>query len=125
MPHAALTLERDDREGVQIVRLCGPLDSMTYDQTKDYLEPIVGAPHARVVLDGEKLSYINSRGITLLARYQKMAAASLGFLGIAALNRRICKAIELLGMASLLRLYPTVDDAMKSAMALAPKPRAE
>ena len=122
MPNSILSLQKEERDGILLVRMEGPLDSITHDQLRDYLEPIMAIPNVRVVLDGGKLTYINSRGITLLARYQKMAASSLAYLGIAALNRRICKAIDLLGMTSMLRMYPSVDDAMKAAAALGPAP---
>ena len=36
-------------------------------------------------------------------------------MGIAALNKRITKTIELLGMSKLVKLYPSVADAMQAA----------
>ena len=59
-----------------------------------------------------------SRGLTLLARYQRLAAGTLSFFGIAALSERIMRAIELLGLAKLLTLYPTVDEAIKAASSM-------
>jgi len=119
MAISELSLEREDRDGVQIVHVRGPLDSLSHDQFKEYMDELAGQPHPNIVLDCEHLSYINSRGITLLARYQRALSSSLAFFGIAALNARLMKSIELLGMAKILRLYPTLDDAMKAATALA------
>ena len=118
MPPAKLSLHQEELDGVRLIRVEGPLDSMTYDQLKDYLDSIMSTPHVRVVLDCSKLSYVNSRGITLLARYQKMASFVLSFLGVAGLKPRIMRAIDLLGMTKLIHLYPTVDDAMRAAIAL-------
>jgi anti-sigma B factor antagonist len=118
MSPAVLTLEKEVRNGIHLIRMEGPLDSMTYDQFKDFLDTIAAQPHARIVLDCRNLSYVNSRGITLLAHFQRTLSSSLAFFGIAALNARILKAIELLGVGKLVRLYPTVEEAMAAAEVL-------
>lgn len=118
MANAVLTIKDEDRDGIRLIRMVGPLDSMTYDQFKDYLDPIAAQNHARIVLDCENLSYVNSRGITLLAHFQRTLSSNLAFFGIAALKPRILKAIELLGVSKLIRLYPTVEEALKAASVL-------
>jgi anti-sigma B factor antagonist len=118
MTGASLTTETEDRDGVKLIHLTGPLDSMTHDQFKALVDPLANQARVRVVLDCRNLSYVNSRGITLLARYQRGISANLGFFGIAGLNPRILKAIELLGMSKLVRLYPDVDTALQAAAAL-------
>lgn len=118
MKGAALETQVEDCEGVRVVHVAGPLDSMTHDQFRNLLDSLVNQPRVRVVLDCEKLTYVNSRGLTLLAHYQRMAAASLSFFGVAALNPRVAKAIELLGMGTLVRMYPAVADALRAAAAL-------
>ncbi|MDD2240223.1 MAG: STAS domain-containing protein [Kiritimatiellae bacterium] len=118
MTNALLTLEQEDQEGISLIRVVGPLDSVTHDQFRDYLDPLVNKPHARIVLDCTGLQYVNSRGLTLLARYQRTLSSSLAFLGIAGLNPRILKAIELLGMTKLVRLYPSVEEACSAAVKL-------
>jgi anti-sigma B factor antagonist len=118
MTNALLTLEQEEREGVCLIRVVGPLDSVTHDQFRDYLDPLVNEPHARIVLDCTGLKYVNSRGLTLLARYQRMLSASLAFFGVAGLNPRILKAIDLLGMGKLVRLYPSVEEACDAAAKL-------
>ena len=118
MAEANLKLETEERNGVRIIHVSGPLDSMTHDGFKDLLDPLVSQPRIRIVLDCERLSYVNSKGLALLGRYQRIALQNLSFLGIAALNRRITKTIELLGMSKLVKLYPTVEEAMKAAAVL-------
>ena len=115
MSDAVLTTQIESREGVQVIHISGPLDSMTHDRFKDLLDPMVSQPRVRIVLDCENLSYVNSKGLALLGRYQRIALQNLSFLGIAALNRRITKTIELLGMSKLVKLYPTLAEAMAAA----------
>jgi len=118
MASAGLTTEAEDREGVRLIHLSGPLDSVTHDSFKEFLDPMLSQSHVRIVLDCEKLTYMNSRGIALLLRYHRAAERDLSFFGIAALKPRISKAIDLLGMSHLMTSYPTVEEAMRMAKAL-------
>ena len=113
-----LTTDIEDRDGIQLIRVAGPLDSMTHDQFKNLLDPMISQPNVHIVLDCENLTYVNSKGLALLGRYQRVTIQNLSFLGIAALNRRITKTIELLGMSKLVKLYPTVEEAMQAAAVL-------
>lgn len=115
MTGANLTTRMEDIGGIRLIHVSGPLDSKTHDAFRDLLDPLVGQPRFRIVLDCENLNYVNSRGITLMARYQRAAGQSQSFLGIAALNSRISKAIELLGMGQLVKLYPNVAEALQAA----------
>lgn len=118
MAEAVLTLQIENRNGIQLIHVSGPLDSMTHDQFKDQLDPLINQPRVRIVLDCEHLTYVNSKGLALLGRYQRIAIQNLSFFGIAGLNRRITKTIELLGMSKLVRLYMTVEEAMQAAAIL-------
>ena len=118
MAEAVLTTHIENRDGVQLVHVSGPLDSMTHDQIKNLLDPMISQPNVHIVLDCENLTYVNSKGLALLGRYQRVTIQNLSFLGIAALNRRITKTIELLGMSKLVKLYPTVEEAMQAAAVL-------
>ena len=115
MTNVGLSIEFEDRQGIQVLHVSGPLDSMTHDQFKSQVDPLVSQPRVRIVLDCENLTYVNSKGLALLGRYQRVTIQNLSFLGIAALNRRITKTIELLGMSKLVKLYPTVEEAMQAA----------
>lgn len=118
MTGTSLTTEIEDRDGIRVVHVSGPLDSMTHEQFKGQLDAMVNQPRVRIVLDCEKLTYVNSTGLTLLARYHRTAIQNLSFFGIAALNARILKAIDLLGMGKLVKSYPTIADALRAAAAL-------
>ena len=110
-----LTLQIEIRDGIQLVHVSGALDSMEHSQFKDMLDPMVNQPHVRIVLDCEKLTYVNSKGLALLGRYQRISSRNLSFLGIAGLNKRLVKTIEVLGMGKLVKLYATVEEAMQAA----------
>lgn len=113
-----LDVRIEERAGIQLIQVAGPLDSETFEQFKSQLDAWVNKPRVRIVLDCTNLTYVNSRGLTLLGRYQRIASQSLSFFGVAALNARIHKAIHLLGMKSLVKLYPSVEEALRAAAAM-------
>ena len=41
MAKATLSFEVEDRGGIRVIHMTGPLDSATYNQCKDYLEPLI------------------------------------------------------------------------------------
>lgn len=117
MSEAALKIDIEDREGVRLVHVSGPLDSMTHDQFKNFMDPIINKSRARVVLDCQNLTYVNSRGLTLLMHYQRVCKLGFSFLGVAALRPGIVKNIELLGLDKAMRWYPTLEQALETAAA--------
>lgn len=118
MTEAVLTTRIETRDGIQLVHISGPLDTATHNQFKSLLDPLVGQPRVRIVLDCEKLSYVNNSGLLLLLRQQRVAIHRLSFLGIAAFNPMNLKAVEMFGLGKMLKLYPTVEDALAAAALL-------
>ena len=119
MAEAILTTRLETIDGIQVIHVSGPLDSATHDSFRDFMEPIVNQKRARIVLDCTDLSYVNSKGLALIGRYQRLVMQNLSFMAVAGLNKRITKTIELLGLSRVVKLYPSVDDAMAAAAALA------
>ncbi len=118
MAGEALTVDIEVRNGIQWVHVTGSWDNLTHGQIKDHLDPLVDQPPVRIVLDCEKLTYINSTGLILLARYERVTSQPRSFFGIAALNRRITRAIEMLGMDKKMKLFSTVEEAAQAAASL-------
>lgn len=118
MAAATLDFECEELSGVQLIHVSGPLDSATYDEFKNYMDPRIGQSNVRIVLNCQNLTYVNSRGLTLLMHYQRTAKLSFSFFGIAALRQRTLKGIELLGMDKFLTWYPTIEDALQTAAAI-------
>ncbi|MGD9781271.1 MAG: STAS domain-containing protein [Kiritimatiellia bacterium] len=117
MADATLNFDVEDREGIRLIHVSGPLDSATYDQFKRYVDPMINGARVRIVLDCQNLTYVNSRGLTLLMHYQKNAKVAFSFFGVAALRPRIVKGIELLGLGKLMTFYPTLEEALQTAAA--------
>lgn len=110
-----LTTRIEDRQGIRLIHLAGPLNSETCDPFRGQMEPMLSTPGVRIVLDCEHLYFVSSRGLSVLAHCQQVADQNQAFFGIAALNKRIVKTIELLGMIQFVKQYPTVDEAIQAA----------
>ena len=117
-----LTTHLEMRHGVHLIHLSGALDSEALPAFHDILSPLVHPPRVRMVLDCQDLQYINSKGLGMLGRHQRIALQHLCFLGIAALSPRIVKTIHLLGIKSLTLLYDSVEEALQAAMAFSAPP---
>lgn len=100
---------------MKIIHLTGMLGYDAYFQLKELLDSLVTADGPRLILNCTRLDYVNSKGLMLLARCQRMAEANNSFFGIASLNSRIIRAVEILGMGKLVKLFPTMDDALAAA----------
>lgn len=118
MAEAVLTIQLENTNGVQLIHVSGPLDSVTHDQFRNQLDPLVNEESARLVLDCTNLTYVNSKGLALLGRYQQICMKNLSFFGVAGLNKRIMKTIELLGLSRIVKIYPTVDEAVEASLKL-------
>ena len=117
MSEATLKFEVDDCNGIRLIHVFGPLDSATYEQFKQFMDPQLRQARTRIVLDCQNLTYVNSRGVTLLMHYQRTSNLDLSFLGIAALRPRILKGMEMLGLGKFVTSFPTVEEALQMAAA--------
>ena len=117
MSDATLNFDVEDLNGIRLIHVSGPLDSVTHDQFKQFMDAQLRQARVRIVLDCQNLTYVNSRGVTLLMHYQRTSKLDLSFLGIAALRPRILRNIELLGLDKLVTWYPTIEQALQMAAA--------
>ena len=118
MQTGTLKLETEVKSGVLMVHVSGPLDSVTYDQFKEFMAPIIAHPHGRVVLDCRKLTYVNSHAWTLLMHYRRMAMQVLSDFKIAAFDPRSLKGIHRMGLDKDLAWSTTVEQALQPAVAM-------
>lgn len=117
MTNSVLVFDVEERNGIHMVHMAGPLDSMTFDQGKAFLDSMVQS-FTHIILDCRNLTYINSKGLTLLMHYQRRAKLNFCFFGLAGLSKRARKGIELLGLERNMTSYSTMDEALAMAEAI-------
>ncbi len=105
-----IRVELDEKLGV--TSLTGPVDSATFGQFRETMEPLSHRAGFKLVVDASRLSYINSRGIALLAAMHRALMAQMGNLVLCGINERIARTIDLLGLAKRIRVFETREEAL-------------
>ncbi len=117
MAQADLHVMFDQSESVTIVKLVGPIDSATFDQFKSAMQPILKEPVPLCVVDCTELSYINSKGIGLLANLHRQAMICMGYAAFFGIAPRIKKTFDLLGLGKRLHIFPNLEESVAACKA--------
>jgi anti-anti-sigma factor len=112
MAESTLRITTEAVGNVTVVVLDGPVDSATHDIFRQTLDPLFLKPAPFVLLDCTNLTYINSKGLAVLAKYHRSAFANLGWLAVCAVNRKVVRTMDLLGLGRVLKFYATREEAL-------------
>jgi anti-anti-sigma factor len=99
---------------VFILDLAGSLDGHSSRRFDLYLNDLIEAGVFRMVIACEKLEYISSAGIGVLAGAVKRCRDESGDLRLASVDERVKKIIGLVGLQSLVRIYDNERGAVMS-----------
>jgi anti-anti-sigma factor len=99
-----------DRD-VLILSADGGIDSTNADTLVSELGTLVDAGARKLIVDGSQLGFVSSYGIAVLVRLHKKLAERGGDVKLAALDSRVARLIELVGLTTLFQIYPNVDAA--------------
>ncbi len=115
MSRAELDVYTEEQGSVIVVTLAGPVDSATFEKFKGELTRLsVGQPAPNLAIDCKQLSYINSKGIGLLASLHRQMMIQMGNIALFGVSARILKTLELLGLGKRLRIFDTREEAIAS-----------
>lgn len=104
----------DRRGDVSTVHVSGSVDGLTAEDLQRVLSSEVEAGHHNVVADFGDVDYTSSAGLRVLLATLKQTRSRGGDLRLAGPNPEVRKVLELSGFTSILRVFRTVDDAVKS-----------
>ncbi len=96
---------------VLILTADGGLDSGNVETFVNELGRLVDAGARKLIVDGSKLGFISSYGVAVLVRLHKKLAERGGNVKLAALDTRVARLIELVGLRRIFEIYPNVDEA--------------
>ena len=100
-----------DSYGVLVVELEGSLDTSTIGQTSDELVRLVKNGNDKIILNLERLEYINSAGLRAILLAAKLLQNNRGEMRICNPNGIVREVLEASGFNSLLYLHDTEADA--------------
>src|SRR5262249_1891036 len=98
--------------GIGVVRLIGRLDLLAASEVRQRFAEAIAAGSRRLVVDLADGSFIHSSGLAALISGLKAARLASGDLRIARPNDQARLLLELTRLDRVLRLYPTVEDAL-------------
>jgi len=107
-----ICISRDGQ--IDLAVIDGPVDSATIEALKDKLDPVCNQPGAKVLLDCQHLTYLNSRAIGLLVKYHRSLMASRGRLVLCNLNPKLVRTLELLQLGKALSIYESREKALET-----------
>lgn len=101
-----------DGQDISILRLEGYVDAHTFTEFEEELTQLVESGKYHLLLDLERLTYINSTGLGLLMATFRQVRQHGGDLVIAKMSDKITNIFNLLGFSRLISTYPTEEEAL-------------
>ncbi len=103
-----------DVEGVGVISIKGELDALTSSVLTSFFNKEVGDSFRNLVADLEGLSYSSSAGIRVFLGLARESRQKGGDLRIAAVQPQVDKIFKLSKFDRIVRVFQTVDEAVKS-----------
>ncbi|MBI2900751.1 MAG: anti-sigma factor antagonist [Planctomycetes bacterium] len=99
---------------VYLVDVEGALDGHTFRFFDEYVNGLIDEGRSNLILNCEKLEYVSSAGIGVLAGAVKRCRDAKGDLRLCAVQERVKKIVNLVGLQSMLRIYENERGALVS-----------
>lgn len=102
---------------VPVVDLTGEVDAYTSARFRESIIELIESGAANLVIDMEKVEYIDSSGLGALVGGLKRASERSGKIVIVCNNPQIRKVFEITGLEKVFHLYGTEDEAVNGILA--------
>ena len=117
-----VALSVGDFDGYAGVALCGELDLFDTSDVTSHLVATVTAYGPSVIVDLAGLTFIDSGGLGALVRVLRWTRESGGDLSLAAPQPQARRVLEITGLIDVFSVYPSVEQAVSSAILARPRP---
>ena len=107
-----IDIEIEQEGPIELVTVCGALDSSNLRYFKNELDPLFEETKKHVLLDCSDLTYASSQAFGLLSCYNKASKANGCVLGLCCLSTQIRNILNILGLAPIFRIYPSREQAL-------------
>ncbi len=107
-----LGLERSDRDGWAVLAVTGEVDVATAPRLREQLIDLVNEGQHRIVVDLEKVEFLDSTGLGVLVGALKRVRTHDGELALVCTESRILKVFEITGLTKVFPMHRSVDEAV-------------
>ena len=97
-----------------VVSIVGSVDALTAGQVTSFLSAQVGNGQRRLVADLSQMDFISSAGLRAILVVLKESRQPGGDLRLAAAQPRVENILKIAGLTSVLKAFPTLDEAIVS-----------
>lgn len=104
---------KEAQKGYTILSLIGDLDMWTLPQAKERVSELIGQQKVKLVLDLEKMNYIDSSGLGFFIGTLKKLRDAGGDLMLVNLNAYIYGIFKLIQLQHIIQTYDSLDEAAK------------
>lgn len=108
-----LTLQTREESGRTVVAVGGEIDVYTAPKLRDKISEVVVAGHRDLVVDLEKVEFLDSTGLGVLVGGLKKVRAEDGSLSLVCSQERLLKIFRITGLAKVFTIHASVDDALR------------
>jgi anti-sigma B factor antagonist len=106
-----MDLKSAEQEGVRVIQVNGEINISTSPELKKHFEKGLAK---KVVVDLEKVSYIDSSGLATLVEMLKKVRSQGGSLGLSGLSPKVRSLFEITKLDKLFSIFPNSQDALST-----------
>lgn len=110
-----LSVSSTEQGAVTVVHVAGEIDVYTAPLLREVLDKQVAAGRTNLVVDLEKVTFMDSTGLGVLVGRLKLVRGQNGSLRIVTAQERILKVFKITGLDKVFHIYPTIDGAVADA----------
>jgi anti-sigma B factor antagonist len=109
-----LVINVSGMDNSSVVEVNGRVDSMSANQLGDALSNVIDDGHVKLVLDLSGVEYMSSAGLREIVTALKKVKRASGDLRLAQPSDRVREVLEMAGLDTIIRIFPTQGDAINS-----------
>ena len=107
-----LKLDHHNKDGIEIVDVEGEIDVYTAPRLRELLIELVNSGSYQLVVNMEKVEFLDSTGLGVLVGGLKRVRAHDGSLDLVCTQERILKIFRITGLTKVFGIHDTVDEAI-------------
>jgi anti-sigma B factor antagonist len=107
-----LKLDHHTKDGIEVVDVEGEIDVYTAPRLRELLIELVNNGHYQLVVNMEKVEFLDSTGLGVLVGGLKRVRAHDGSLDLVCTQERILKIFRITGLTKVFGIHDTVDEAI-------------
>jgi anti-sigma B factor antagonist len=112
-----LKLSNSNKDGIEIVDVEGEIDVYTAPRLRELLIELVNKKNYQLVVNMEKVEFLDSTGLGVLVGGLKRVRAHDGSLDLVCTQERILKIFRITGLTKVFGIHESVDQAIASRKA--------